>query len=83
MITELILSGLFGIADILLGFMPAMEWTVDTSAWQFAGDILSMICYLLPIGHIRAAIAFIIALGVFRISIAFIRFVLGLIPFVG
>ncbi|MGN1155983.1 MAG: hypothetical protein ACI4TK_07385 [Agathobacter sp.] len=83
MITELLLSGLFGVADILLGFMPEIEWTVNTSAWQYAGDILSMICYLLPLGHITAAIAFIISLGLFRISIAFIRFVLSLIPFIG
>lgn len=83
MVTELILSGLFGVADILLGFMPEIEWTMNTSAWEYVGDILSMICYLLPMGHIKAAIAFIIALGVFRISIAFIRFILGMIPFVG
>lgn len=83
MITEAILTGLFGVADILLGFMPTIEWTLDTSVWAYVSDILSMICWLLPMAHIKAAIGFIIGLGVFRISVAFIRFILGLIPFLG
>ena len=83
MITELLLSGFFGVADILLGFLPEIEWTVNTSAWQYAGDVLSMICYLLPLNHITAAITFIISLGIFRIFVAFIKFVLSLIPFMG
>ena len=81
MITEAILSALFGVADTVLGLLPEIEWTVNTSAWQYAGDVLSMICYLLPMGHITGAIAFIISLGLFRITVAFIRFLLSLIPF--
>lgn len=83
MITELILSGFFGVADLALGFLPEIEWTVNTSAWQYAGDVLSMICYLLPLGHITAAISFIISLGLFRIAVAFIKFILGFIPLMG
>lgn len=83
MITEFLLSGLFGVADILLGFMPEIEWTVNTSAWHYAGDVISMICYLLPMGHISAAVAFIITLGMFRIGVAFILFLLRFIPFLG
>jgi len=80
MITELILSGLFGVADGLLGMLPVIEWTVDTTVWQYAGDILSMVCYLLPMEYIKSAIAFIIALGVFRITVSFIRFMLSFVP---
>lgn len=83
MITEAILTGLFGIADIFLGLLPEIEWSIDTSAWEYVGDILDMICYLLPMGHIKAAISFIIALGVFRITVAIGRFLWGFIPFVG
>lgn len=81
MITEMLLTGLFGIADILLGLMPEIEWTMNTSAWSGAADVLSMICYLLPMSHITGAIAFIISLGLFRITVSFIRFLLSLIPF--
>ena len=70
MITEAILSALFGVADILCGLLPEIEWTVNTSAWEFVGDIMSMIAYMLPMGHIKAAVALIISVGVFRIFIA-------------
>ena len=83
MITELILTGFFGVADFVIGCLPEMEWTINTSAWAYAGDILSMICYLLPMAHIQGIVAFIISLGVFRITVSVIRFVLGLLPFVG
>lgn len=81
MITEILLTGLFGVADILLGLLPEIEWTLNTGAWSGAADVLSMICYLLPLGHITGAITFIISLGLFRITVSFIRFLLGLIPF--
>ncbi len=80
MITELLLTGLFGVADILLGLLPEIEWSLNTSAWSYVGDILSMVCYLLPLNHIVGAISFIIGLGVFRIGVSFIRFLLSLIP---
>ena len=81
MITELILNGLFGVADIFLRIIPEIEWTVDTSAWEYGRDILSMIAYLLPMGHIRAVIAFIISVIVFRITIAVMLEIKGFIPF--
>ncbi len=83
MITEFFLSGFFGIADFFLGLLPEIEWTVDTSAWEYARDALSMICWLLPMGHIKAVVSLIIALAVFRIIVSFVRFVLNLIPFIG
>lgn len=81
MITEAILSGLFGVADILCGLLPEIEWTVNTSAWEYVGDIMSMIAYMLPMGHIKAAIALIITVGFFRIAVALGRSILDLIPF--
>lgn len=83
MITELLLTGLFGVADILLGLLPPFEWTINTGAWDFARSSLSMIAYLLPWQHVTAIGALIITITVFRIWVSFMRFVLGLIPFVG
>ena len=80
MITEAIFNGLFGAADFLLGLIPEMEWTINTTVWQYAHDILSMICYLLPMGYITPAIIFIIGLSLFRIAVAALRGLLDLIP---
>lgn len=81
MITDAILSALFGVADILCGLMPEIEWTVNTSSWQYVGDIMSMIAYMLPMDHIKAAIATIITFGFVRISVALGRSILDMIPF--
>lgn len=80
MITELLLTGLFGVADFMLGLLPPIEWTVDTSAWEFGRDALSMICWLLPMNTIRALIGVIITLALFRILISVILFFVRFIP---
>ena len=36
MINEAIFNGLFGAADFLLGLIPEMEWTINTTVWQYA-----------------------------------------------
>lgn len=82
MITETILNGFFGVADFLLGLTPEIEWTIDTTAWQYAGDVLSMVCYLLPMGYILPAIYLIIALGIVRISFAAVRGFIDALPFI-
>lgn len=81
MITEIIITGFFGVSDILLGLLPELDFSVNTGAWSGAANVLSMVCYLLPMGHITAAIAFILTLAGFRIMVAFLRFILSLIPF--
>lgn len=83
MITELILSGLFGVADTLLGLLPSFEWTVNTSVWEYLKSFLSMIAYLLPWDHITAIASFLITLALLRIAIAVIRAIKGFIPFLG
>lgn len=82
MITERLLDGFFAVAEFFLDKLPIMEWTVDTSGWAYAGDILRMLAYLLPWNTISNIVAFIIALTVFRISIAILRTIWGFIPFV-
>ena len=83
MITELLLSCIFGIADFLLGLLPAFEWSADTSVWEYLKSFISMVAYLLPWNHIMAIFDLLIGLVLLRITIAGIRFILGLIPFVG
>ena len=81
MITEAILTALFVVADFFLALLPEFEWTLNTAAWSGAGDVLSMICYLLPLQHIIGAMSLIISLVICRIGVSLIRVLLGLIPF--
>ena len=80
MITEAILSMFFGLADLLLGLLPPIEWTIETNALQYIGDILSMIAYLLPMSTIKTVIALIVAISTFRVAVAVIRMIKGFIP---
>lgn len=83
MITEAILSAFFGVSDFLLSLLPDLEWIFDSSAWSYVTDILSMIAYLLPMGHIKAIISFLISIAMFRLTVAFVRLLLSFIPFMG
>lgn len=81
MITEFFIDCGFGILDGLFSLLPEIEWNVNTTAFEYAGDILDMICYLLPIGSITAVITLILGIAFLRIAISFIRAVVGMIPF--
>lgn len=81
MITEFFIDCGFGILDGLFSLLPEIEWNVNTTAFDYAGDILDMICYLLPIGTITAIITLILGIAFLRIAISFIRTVVGMIPF--
>ena len=83
MIFEAILDFFFGIASLFLGWLPDIHWNVDTSAWQYAKDILDMIAYFLPIRTITAIIALVVDICIFRIIVALVRTIKGLIPFIG
>ena len=82
MIVEFFIDIGFGFLDRVFSLLPKIEWTVNTSAWTYAKDILDMICYLLPINTITAIGVLIIDIALLRVAISFIRTVLGLIPFV-
>ena len=82
MITEFFLDLLFGVVEGLCSLMPEIYWTVDTGAFSYAHDALSMVCYLLPMGTVTNIVSLLIAILFLRIAIAFIRTILGLIPFV-
>ena len=82
MITEFLLNGLFGVADFFFGLLPEIEWSLNTSMWGAVADVLSMICYLLPLEHIIGAILFILVIAGLRLTISFVLFLLRFIPFV-
>ena len=83
MVTEAILSAFFGLADFLLALLPDLEWIFDSAAWGYVTDVLSMIAYLLPMGHIKAIISLLISIAMFRLMVAFVRLLMSFIPLVG
>lgn len=83
MIIEVLLSIVFGGADLFLGLLPAFEWSADTGVWQFLYSFVCMIGYLLPWHHVIAIVSLLIALGGFRITMSTIRTIKSLIPFAG
>ena len=83
MITEAIFNLLFGVSETVLGLLPPIEWTVDTSAWTYVTDILSMIAYLLPWGHIVAIASLLIAIAFLRLFISLALTLKGFIPGLG
>ena len=82
MVSEFFINIGFSFVDKIFSFLPAIEWSVDTSAWTYLTDILEMVCYLLPMHTISAIVVLIIDIAFVRIAISFFRTVLGLIPFV-
>lgn len=82
MITEFLIDCFFGLANGFLSLVPDITWDVNTSAWEFAHDVLDLVCYLLPMDTLQHILSLIVSIVFLRISIAFIRTLLGLIPFV-
>lgn len=83
MVTEAILSVLFGIVEGLFYLMPDFSFSIPVGVYGAAADFLNMVGYLLPVGTINAVLAVIIDIAVLRITIAGIRAIWKFIPFLG
>ena len=82
MISEFFISCFFGLSAGFFERMPDITWTVDTSAWTYFGDFLSMVAYLLPFDTVKMVAILIIDITIARIVISALRTIMGLIPFV-
>ena len=81
MVTEFLLDALFSIADFFLGLLPEIEWSFNNSIWGAVVDVLSMVCYLLPMQHIIGVILGILAIAGARFAIARLLFLIRFVPF--
>lgn len=82
MVTEKLIDILFGVTSGLFSLLPDVTWDVNTSAFEFLRSALEMICYLLPLGHIKTIISLIIGIAVFRAMVSFFWVIRDLLPFV-
>lgn len=82
MIAEFTLNIVFNIVSGMLGLLPDVSWSVETTAFEYFLDVIRVAGYLLPADTISAIIALIIVLLNFRIVIAIIRTIWDLLPIV-
>ena len=82
MITELLIDILFGVTSGLFSILPDVSWDVNTSAFEYLRSAIEMICYLLPLGTIKAIIAAIISIAIFRAFVALFWVIRDLLPFI-
>lgn len=82
MITEKLIDILFGVTSGLFSILPDVSWDVNTSAIEYIRSAVEMICYLLPLAHIKAIIAVIISISIFRAFVAFFWVIRDLLPFI-
>lgn len=82
MITEKLIDLLFGVSSKLFGLLPSITWDVNTTAFAYLGDILDMVCYLLPIGTIKQIGVLIFGISIFRAWMALIRLFREFLPFI-
>ena len=80
MIGEFVLDIVFNIVSSFFAFVP-VEWTVDTSVFEFAGDVLAVIAYLLPWEHVVAIVSLIFAVTLFRCAVSLGVTIWDLLPF--
>ena len=81
MITEGLLTVIFGIVSGFFSLLPDITWSVETSAFSYFMSILQITGYMFPWGTVVVIATLIFNLSIFRIVIAFIRAVWDLLPF--
>ena len=82
MITEAILSLLFGVVNFLLGFIPDLTWNVDNSIFTTFFDIIRGCCYFLPMGTVTTIFWLIVTIIMFRIGVSLVKTVVKFIPLI-
>lgn len=82
MVTEFLLDIVFDIVTGLFTLAPEITWTVDTTAFTYVRDILSVVGYLLPMDTIFAIVVMIVSITVFKVVIALITTLWDLLPIV-
>lgn len=81
MIVEAVLDVVFTIATWLLGLFPVdISWNVGSGAIAPFMNIVSSICYFLPMDTVSAIVSLIVAMGIFRVGIRLIISIWDLLP---
>lgn len=82
MISEFFLNIIFNIVSGMLGLLPEISWSVETSAFGYFLDIVRVVGYLMPGSTVTAIITLIVGINIFKIVISAIRTLWDLLPLV-
>lgn len=81
MIGEFILNILFTIVTGIFSLFPMdISWDVGSGAMAPFMNIVSSVCYFLPMGTISAIVSLIVAMGIFRAVIRLVITIWDLLP---
>lgn len=82
MISEFLLNIVFAISTGFFKVAPDISWNVDTGAFTYVRDILSVVGYLLPMNTVRQIVSLIIAITIFRVFVSLGKTIWDLLPIV-
>lgn len=82
MITQALLNLLFTLFGFVLGFLPFMDFSFDTSAFATMFDVIKSISFFFPMGTVSAIFLIIVAIMGFRIAVAILKTLWQILPFV-
>lgn len=82
MISEFFLNIIFNIVSGMLGVLPEIEWSVETTAFEYFLDIIRVAGYMLPMQTVSQIISLVVGLTLFRILIAIPKTIWELLPLV-
>lgn len=82
MISEFLLNIVFKIVSGLLSLLPPIDFSVDSSAFEYFLGIVRVVSYMLPMRTVSVIVGLIVSLTIFRIVIAFIKSIWDLLPLV-
>lgn len=83
MLTEKIIDAMFLPVYGLLGLLPNVELSIESSMFNNFLEVVRMAGYLLPINTVFLILSLIIALQMLTIMIALIRTIWKFIPLIG
>lgn len=82
MISEFFLNIIFKLVTGFLNLLPDINFTVESSAFEYFLGIVQVAAYMLPMGTVMMIIDLIIILTLLRIVIAVIKSIWDLLPLV-
>ena len=82
MISEFFINIIFGIVTGLMSLLPDIQWSVDTTAFQYFLDVIKVVGYLLPADAVMTVVGLIIDLTILRFVVALIKTLWDLLPLV-
>lgn len=81
MVFEALLSIIFGIVNIILTPLDALNFVFNSSFFHTVVEYLSVIFYILPIGNLSPIIIFIVSMFAFRAVVSLIKTIWDILPF--